>query len=690
MKINSISLSWFRGASDRAILNTDLKNVVVYGSNGSGKSSFSDAIEYIVSRGKIGHLTHEYSGSKQEKGVINTCAPEGYSCSTIRIAFEGDFSVDVEIKPDGTPTFSSNPDDLVEFIQTWELERLILRQDEVASFIQKTKGVKYSVLLPLLGLANLERATENIRGLRRSVEDESKLAKVDALLDSHIEILQEASKYVAKLGEGEKEIKCPACGRMIHTDEFSEHVQSELEGLKDLCSARDLAIEARRTLHDSIRQVLVYAKDDSIANWLNLSKQRELKEALTELTKLSELEWQGTYSKDDKAILYKVIPIISHHVKTVLDVAPPSNQKLLDDSKVVEVSKNINSIHTLEKRAAMINGIIQALDSSELKIRNSIRSRTNKIIKTISADIQGLWAKIHPNEPIEDVKLYLPEETDKSIDISLKFYGLEQPSPRLTLSEGHRNSLGLCIFLALARLGDNKHRCIFLDDIVSSFDRWHRGNIINLLLEDLSDRQVLLFTHDREWFQELRVFLPTEKWKFLVLKPWRSPSIGLQWSESEDTFDDARTLIDQNCESAGNCVRQIMDTRLAITTEKLRIKMPYARGDRNDHRTCIEFLESIISEAKERLRKEEGGSWHKYPEPIGDWKKAHDLLISFANRASHTGSVVPTEVERLIQACEVAIERFKCSGCGTYFWRADQTSQEIMQCRCGQMQWRYG
>ena len=77
MRIKTISLSWFRGAGNRAILNTDLKNVVVYGSTGSGKSSFSDAIEYVVTKGKIIHLMHEYSGSRQEKGIINTHAPAG-------------------------------------------------------------------------------------------------------------------------------------------------------------------------------------------------------------------------------------------------------------------------------------------------------------------------------------------------------------------------------------------------------------------------------------------------------------------------------------------------------------------------------------------------------------------------------------------------------------------------------------
>jgi recombinational DNA repair ATPase RecF/predicted RNA-binding Zn-ribbon protein involved in translation (DUF1610 family) len=786
MKVKSIDLSWFRGSGDRAILNTDLKNVVIYGANGSGKSSFSDAIEYVVTKGKIRHLMHEYSGSRQEKGIINTHAPAGKGAA-ICITFEGDVSIDAQLTSYGAPSFSSNPEDLVGFVQTWELERLILRQDEVAAFIEKTKGGKYSVLLPLLGLENLEQAAENLGKLRQSVEEEGELlkkrtrldilkqevakhfpdvseetvlnvlkniaksyieekipeelrvladiltesvkqridslapeitrhalvtkiheedlsakleamikadekiiGKVDTLLDSHIEILQEASKYVDKLDSSKKEIECPACGRTIGIDEFGEHVRNELQSLKDICLARDSAIEVRQALKNSIRQVLVYAKDDSVSSWLENKKQKELNEALTELAGIDEQEWHDTYSSEDKVKLCRIVPVIVNRVKAAADLVPPSNQKLLNDSLVVEASKNIPLVNSLASQVTAIGDIVRSLDTSEAQIRNSIRSRTERIIQEVSADIQALWSRIHPREPIEDVKLYLPEDTDKSIEIGLKFHGQEQPSPRLTLSEGHRNSLGLCIFLALARLGGNRQSPIFLDDIVSSLDRWHRGNVTDLLLEDLTDRQVLLFTHDREWFQELRVLLPSDSWKFLVLKPWNSPSIGLQWSVSEDTFDDARSLIDQNCESAGNCVRQIMDTHLAVTTEKLKIKMPYARGDRNDHRTCIEFLENIMSEARERLRREEAGAWKKYPEPITDWKKAHDLLVSWANRASHTGSLVPDEVENLLQACEVALSRFKCPECGTYIWRADQTSQEIMQCRCGKMQWRYG
>jgi chromosome segregation ATPase len=72
MRIKAISLSWFRGAAAEATLDTRAKSVVVYGPNGSGKSSFVDAVEYVLEGGRIGHLSHEYSGRKQEKGIINT------------------------------------------------------------------------------------------------------------------------------------------------------------------------------------------------------------------------------------------------------------------------------------------------------------------------------------------------------------------------------------------------------------------------------------------------------------------------------------------------------------------------------------------------------------------------------------------------------------------------------------------
>ncbi len=62
MRIELIEIAWFRGAADAIELDTKSKSVVVYGENATGKSCFVDAVEYLLNRGRIEHLAHEYSG----------------------------------------------------------------------------------------------------------------------------------------------------------------------------------------------------------------------------------------------------------------------------------------------------------------------------------------------------------------------------------------------------------------------------------------------------------------------------------------------------------------------------------------------------------------------------------------------------------------------------------------------------
>jgi AAA15 family ATPase/GTPase len=77
--------------------------MVVYGQNGAGKSSFVDAVEYVVTDGKLAHLTHEYSGHNQEKAIRNTHTPAGQS-TEFWITFEDDAELHVKIAPNGTHT----------------------------------------------------------------------------------------------------------------------------------------------------------------------------------------------------------------------------------------------------------------------------------------------------------------------------------------------------------------------------------------------------------------------------------------------------------------------------------------------------------------------------------------------------------------------------------------------------------
>jgi Uncharacterized protein conserved in bacteria len=272
----------------------------------------------------------------------------------------------------------------------------------------------------------------------------------------------------------------------------------------------------------------------------------------------------------------------------------------------------------------------------------------------------------------------------------LNFHGVEQDSPRLTLSEGHRNSLGLCIFLAMAKRGSKKDGPVFLDDVVISLDRNHRGMIVELLKKEFGGRQVVILTHDRDWYSELRHQLGSSDWQFKALLPYESPSTGIRWSHFTTAFGDARAHLQTRPDSAGNDARKIMDVELALVAEQLQVRMRFLRAEKNDKRMAHDFLERLVSDGKRCFEKRDGHGYGVCADEIRSLEEADTLLVSWGNRASHTFDVERPEASKLIDACEKALECFACALCGKRVWFADAGGPESVQCQCGQIRWRYG
>jgi hypothetical protein len=102
----------------------------------------------------------------------------------------------------------------------------------------------------------------------------------------------------------------------------------------------------------------------------------------------------------------------------------------------------------------------------------------------------------------------------------------------------------------------------------------------------------------------------------------------------------------------------------------------------------MEFIDRITSEAKGKLCKCQGGELVKFADPISDWQSAHEKLVTWANRASHGGSLYRNEVDSLIETCEKALEYFNCAQCGAPVWFAGQTGKQRLQCSCGELVWK--
>ena len=224
-----------------------------------------------------------------------------------------------------------------------------------------------------------------------------------------------------------------------------------------------------------------------------------------------------------------------------------------------------------------------------------------------------------------------------------------------------------------------------LDDIVSSLDREHRGMVTRLLHSELAGRQIILFTHDREWFGELRGFLEPENWKFFTLRKWESPQIGIELLPSSYTFDEAEVLISTHIASSGNAVRAIMDTELPRAAAKLKLAMRFIQGYQNDYRMAAEFLNYFISQG-ERFRIIDGTEWKAHQEAINSWKEAKSLLIAWGNPASHGGIISTSEAKTLVDVCKKALSYFECLKCKRKVWALE--ASDYVRCQCDSIRWK--
>ncbi|MCP8322097.1 MAG: hypothetical protein H3Z52_14355, partial [archaeon] len=96
-------------------------------------------------------------------------------------------------------------------------------------------------------------------------------------------------------------------------------------------------------------------------------------------------------------------------------------------------------------------------------------------------------------------------DPDKRASTALKIesFGREGEDPRALTSEGHQDSLGLCIFLAFVKKFNKNCPLVILDDVVTTIDAQHRSSICELLSDEFNDHQLIITTHDEVWYEQL-------------------------------------------------------------------------------------------------------------------------------------------------------------------------------------------
>lgn len=297
-----------------------------------------------------------------------------------------------------------------------------------------------------------------------------------------------------------------------------------------------------------------------------------------------------------------------------------------------------------------------------------------KVLAGISEVAAEFYGALHPGEKLEDVTV--EPWTSKGIELSVRFHGQKQRPPHGVLSESHLNSLAIVLFLAMAESFNQDTRFLVLDDVVNSFDIEHRGALADLLTKRFEDWQLIVLTHDQQFYQQLVRKAP--KWKKMELTSWTfegGPRLA-GYTTGALLEKSAVALAAGDLIGAATKARRALEEALQELCEALAFPLPFRRGAKNDRRE--------IGELTSGVRRGLGAASKAKLDQIG--ALLTDLEADVAatlNVEAHAslGRAAIAEVKASIDRIEAFTQAWTCDSCLTRVW--EQGSAQACQCRCG-------
>jgi exonuclease SbcC len=201
--------------------------------------------------------------------------------------------------------------------------------------------------------------------------------------------------------------------------------------------------------------------------------------------------------------------LLSEQLTTVL----PFIQYIEAKKKSANLSQRINEYTLLESQ----------LDKEFSAVENRLEERISSFFYTDL--INNIYSKIDPHPTFKKVefKCIFPESDQPRLEVYLHEKNGSPISPNLYFSAAQLNILSLSIFLARAL--HVKHEgefveTILIDDPIHSMDSINILSTIDLLrnLSIKFNRQIILSTHDENFYELLKMKIPSESFKSKFIK----------------------------------------------------------------------------------------------------------------------------------------------------------------------------
>lgn len=680
-----------RGILDGPDLNFGNKGLFLLGDNGSGKSSYVDAIEKVLTgkcssldTGDAGlswkiHGKHIKSAFPPEIELVATDGNKEFSLTLSSLDFSTDKQVRALLSAARRQSFIMRRRTLLAFINAKPVNRYgaieeFLRLEKFYEFEEMLKGLQtkakggifasenekkvnetaliQQLQLPLssflnksmclaavnqilkkadvAALAELDEAAtrmgqigamlapfskmdefEKVQTLKHLIQEIPAASSVETANTAYVTISRKVEDAEAKLKghfyqevleQGAKWIQedaldqCPLCEKLIDAEEVIKSVEQRLAKNEALTKFRNERSEAHvayvSTLKTFCNALIKVQNKWSLALGVDFPEPSNIicenlktlikTHARIEPADLTEQSGTVFLNLDVNSSTDALLSAADAKLKTY-----PDNERytLLTNAKTAlqaiitnwgKFTDANNEISRLNLALAQINRIA---DLAKQGRKNAVQELLDQVAKKADEYFQI----IHPGESIGTPMLTVPERGAGSIDLTSQFYG-KSGDPRGCYSEGHVDSLGLCIFLAIRRLHHSQNpelAILILDDVLHSVDGEHRRATAKLIMEEFKDHQIIITTHDPLWFENLKSSAAGGKFTCLRIASWNI-STGPIWGDHLSEYEWLKSSQGVAAKPADRIIKagRLLEEMLQNLCDGMEVSVPFRlRGD---------------------------------------------------------------------------------------------------------------
>jgi hypothetical protein len=483
---------------------------------------------------------------------------------------------------------------------------------------------------------------------------------------------------------------CPLCENSISVEKVRRSVERRLLENQPLTSIRDDVNRISTSLATSVPIVLTGIRNLNTAIPAPLDKGgyaslASAEEALAELSKVDaktseeDLRRLAQMLNDDG--LQAEVSSLSAAVTAALEARPNE----MDSFDKLTAASNALSCLKLEFSALeKLRGECQVADgrATDMKrVAEHAEASRKMVVAEVVAKVAELanqyFRKIHPDESIGSPSLEIAEVGTASLNLSSEFYS-KVGDPRGLYSEGHIDSLGLCLFLAIRKM--HQSQCpdlsiLVLDDVLHSVDGDHRKRTAELIFDEFSDHQLIITTHDPIWYRYLcqkaqrsgRPFAMKRiaGWSLAEGPKWGDHLADYEWLASSEGL---RALPKDRASKAGRLLEEILQN----CCDRTKTAVPFQiKGD---------YTIDPLWNAYYKKAKSHKGFWEKAEKSLTEIEATRDARNFGAHWNLWSQQLTDKEAERFVNAVLSFRALVFCEDCSDFFNEIGQL-EELWACK---------